>query len=108
MWCLAMNVYSRVAKDVEPKKAKLAEANAQMESATVPLNAKRDNLQAVQENVIMLETQLNDALAEKQGLADQATLCEARLFRAGKLTAALGDEQAMFEIDACHVLPEIC
>jgi dynein heavy chain len=82
-----------VAKDVEPKKAKLAEANAQMESATVSLNAKRDNLQAVQENVIMLETQLNDALAEKQGLADQATLCEARLFRAGKLTAALGDEQ---------------
>jgi dynein heavy chain len=93
MWCKAMDVYARVAKDVEPKKAKLAEANAQLDSAMTALNEKKSNLKRVQDKVAQLEEQLNAALTEKQSLSDLAALCQARLNRAGKLTAALGDEQ---------------
>ena len=93
MWAKAMDVYARVAKEVEPKKAKLAEANAQLSSAMATLNEKQANLQKVQDKVAELESQLNNAMAEKKNLSDQADLCQARLVRAGKLTAALGDEQ---------------
>eukprot|EP00960_Hanusia_phi_P070417 767305-Hanusia_phi.AAC.13 len=93
MWCRAMDVYARVAKEVEPKRIKLAEANAQLDSAMEALNEKKANLRSVQEKVEELEKQLNEALTEKKNLADQAALCEARLSRAGKLTSALGDEQ---------------
>ena len=93
MWCRAMDVYARVAKEVEPKKAKLAEANSQLDAAMTTLNAKKANLKSVQDKVAELEKQLNEALAEQKSLSDQAELCEARLGRAGKLTSSLGDEQ---------------
>ncbi len=93
MWCCAMDVYNRVSKDVEPKKAKLAAANATLAKAMKELKVKQDNLKAVQDKVAGLEAQLNAAMSEKKSLADQAALCEARLGRAGKLTDALGSEQ---------------
>ena len=93
MWCRAMDVYARVAKDVEPKKAKLSEANAQLDKAMSALNEKKSNLKKVQDKVMELESQLNAALIEKKYLSDQAALCEARLARSGKLTSSLGDEQ---------------
>ena len=93
MWARAMDVYARVAKDVEPKKAKLAEANQQLDTAMSTLNEKKANLKHVQDKVAELESQLNAALAEQKNLSDQADLCQARLSRAGKLTAALGDSQ---------------
>ena len=93
MWARAMDVYARVAKEVAPKKAKLAEANAQLDAAMSTLNEKQANLQNVQDKVAELESQLNAALEEKKSLSDQADLCQARLARAGKLTSALGDEQ---------------
>jgi len=103
MWCCAMNVYARVAKDVEPKKAKLAEANSQLETAMTTLNAKKANLKSVQDKVAGLEAQLNGALAEQKSLADQADLCQARLSRAGKLTAALGDEQVNWTKESANL-----
>ena len=93
MWCCAMDVYNRVAKDVEPKKAKLAAANATLAKAMADLQVKQENLKNVQDKVASLEAQLSAAMSEKQSLADQAALCEARLGRAGKLTDALGSEQ---------------
>ena len=93
MWAKAMDVYARVAKEVAPKKAKLAEANGQLDSAMATLNEKKANLQAVQDKVAALEDQLKGALEEKKNLSDQADLCQARLTRSGKLTSALGDEQ---------------
>eukprot|EP00961_Rhodomonas_salina_P104508 1406944-Rhodomonas_salina.1 len=93
MWCRAMDVYAEVVKIVEPKKAKVAEANLQFNEANAALEEKKANLAKVQEKVAALQAQLNAALTEKKSLSDQADLCEARLSRAGKLTAALGDEQ---------------
>jgi len=93
MWCRAMEVYNRVAKEVEPKKAKLAAANATLAKAMAALKEKQDALKEVQDKVASLEEQLDQAMVDKKSLADQAALCEARLGRAGKLTDALGSEQ---------------
>ena len=46
-WVLAMEVYDRVAKVVAPKKAKLAEAEAELAVQMEKLNAKRSQLQEV-------------------------------------------------------------
>ena len=46
-WVRAMDVYDRVAKVVAPKKAKLAEAEAELAMQMERLNEKRAQLQAV-------------------------------------------------------------
>ena len=46
-WVRAMDVYDRVAKVVAPKKAKLAEAEAELSVQMEKLDAKRAQLQEV-------------------------------------------------------------
>jgi dynein heavy chain len=103
MWARAMDVYARVAKEVEPKKAKLAEANSQLDAAMKTLNEKKANLKEVQDKVAALEAQLSAAQAEQKNLADQADLCQARLDRSGKLTSALGDEQVNWTNESANL-----
>merc|ERR1719487_1001653 len=65
MWTHAMDTYSKVAKDVAPKKAKLQEMNDQLAAANATLQEKRDALQAVLDQVAGLRKQLDDTVAEK-------------------------------------------
>lgn len=51
-WVRAMEVYDRVIKIVAPKKARLAEAEAELAAQMDTLNAKRAQLQEVKFNVI--------------------------------------------------------
>jgi len=92
MWTIAMDVYARVAKEVEPKKARLAEANKTLQEAQATLGVKQAQLAEVEAKVAELQAQLKAAQDEQQGLREQAELCENRLARAGVLTSALGDE----------------
>ncbi len=92
MWARAMDVYSKVAKEVEPKRQRLAAANQQLQDAQSKLKEKQDALNEVESRVAELQRQLRQAETDKKSLADQAELCEKRLVRAGKLTSALGDE----------------
>jgi dynein heavy chain len=41
LWCRAMDVYAEVATEVEPKKVKLTELNAELEAAHVVLKSKQ-------------------------------------------------------------------
>ena len=92
MWCCAMDVYSRVAKEVEPKRLKLAEANASLAAAQSALQEKQDALAVVEAKVAELQRQLKQAQDDQKTLLEQSALCEGRLTRAGVLTNALGDE----------------
>eukprot|EP00951_Prasinocladus_malaysianus_P010352 scaffold75916_cov45-Prasinocladus_malaysianus.AAC.1 len=92
MWCRAMDVYHEVAKVVEPKKAKLKEAEATLAAANAQLKEKQDALAAVIANVESLQEQLATAQAEQKALNDEADITKKRLERAGKLTSALADE----------------
>lgn len=50
-WCLAIYTYSQVAKEVEPKRARLAEMNAQLADANAKLAQKQAELKAVIDKV---------------------------------------------------------
>merc|ERR1719305_812703 len=93
MWVRAMDVYAKVAKDVEPKKAKLQNAKDSLAAAQASLKEKQDALQAVEDKLAELEKKQNDTLNEKQRLADENELCTNRSDRAAKLTNALGSEK---------------
>ncbi|CEL99773.1 unnamed protein product [Vitrella brassicaformis CCMP3155] len=97
MWTHAMDTYSKVAKEVEPKKRKLEEMNAQLDAANAKLKEAKEKLQSVLDKVAALEKQLEDTNNEKNRLIHEAQLTEARLVRAGQLTGGLADEQVRWK-----------
>eukprot|EP00928_Gymnodinium_smaydae_P068046 TRINITY_DN5109_c0_g4_i2.p1 TRINITY_DN5109_c0_g4~~TRINITY_DN5109_c0_g4_i2.p1 ORF type:complete len:3873 (+),score=1233.23 TRINITY_DN5109_c0_g4_i2:1305-11621(+) len=92
MWTFAMDTYSKVAKEVEPKKAKVAELNKQLAAANAALKEKQDALQAILDEVAGLKKQLKDTVDEKDRLEAEQSLTKARLQRADILTVGLADE----------------
>ncbi|KAG9480610.1 hypothetical protein GDO78_012200 [Eleutherodactylus coqui] len=97
MWVRAMDLYSRVLKEVEPKKQKLATAQAELDATMATLREKQRKLKDVEEQIKQLQDQYDKSLGEKETLAKTMALTQARLNRAGKLTAALGDEQVRWK-----------
>ncbi|ETV90921.1 hypothetical protein H310_14407 [Aphanomyces invadans] len=92
MWAHAMDVYSKVAKEVGPKKANLDAMNEKLQAANAVLKTKQDELRIVNEKVMLLEKQCNDTLDEKDALAKEASTTEKRLIRAEKLISGLSVE----------------
>jgi len=98
IWVHAVDVYSRVAKDVEPKQAKVAEMTAKLDGVLAILKTKQDALQAVLDKVASLEKQAADTTAEKQRLIDESQLTRDRLERAGLLTNGLSSEGVRWKV----------
>ncbi|CAJ1337950.1 unnamed protein product [Effrenium voratum] len=92
MWTYAMDTYSKVAKEVEPKKQKVAELNDKLAKANSELQAKQDNLREVESQVAALQKKLSDTVNEKDRLVAEAQLTKDRLARADILTVGLKDE----------------
>lgn len=92
MWVRAMNVYADVAKVVAPKKAALLEAETALKASADMLEQKQKQLADVEAQVANLKANLDVVQGDMDALQAQAVLTENRLIRAGKLTAALGDE----------------
>ncbi|XP_073398257.1 dynein axonemal heavy chain 6 [Dendrobates tinctorius] len=97
MWVRAMDLYSRVLKEVEPKKQKLAAAQTELDATMATLREKQRKLKDVEEQIKQLQDQYDKSLGEKETLAKTMALTQARLNRAGKLTAALSDEQVRWK-----------
>ncbi|KAM4603925.1 LOW QUALITY PROTEIN: dynein axonemal heavy chain 6-like [Polymixia lowei] len=97
MWVRAMDLYSKVLREVGPKREKLAAAQAELDVTMATLRDKQEQLQEVENQIWILQEQFESSVAEKEGLVRTMALTEARLGRAGKLTAALGDEQVRWE-----------
>ncbi|CBY22454.1 unnamed protein product [Oikopleura dioica] len=93
MWARAMDVYSRVIREVEPKRAKLAGAQAELKIVMDGLAQKQAQLKEVKDKIAGLEASFTASVNEKNSLMEQMALTEARLKRAAKLTTALADEQ---------------
>lgn len=93
MWVRAMDVYARVIREVEPKKEKLRQAEAELEVVMSGLAEKQAQLKAVEDKINELQTMFDNSVAEKDSLMKQMSLTTARLKRAAKLTTALADEQ---------------
>jgi dynein heavy chain len=103
MWVCAMNVYADVAKVVAPKKAKLLEAETALKASADMLEQKQKQLSDVEAQVAELQANLDIVQADMDGLIAQASLTENRLIRAGKLTAALGDEAVRWRETAADI-----
>ncbi|CAH1788942.1 unnamed protein product [Owenia fusiformis] len=97
MWVRAMDVYARVFKTVEPKKAKLAAAQSELEQTMKLLKEKQEKLASVEAKIAELQKSYDDSVAEKQSLEKNINLTQARLKRAGKLTSSLADEKLRWE-----------
>ncbi|KAM5227834.1 dynein axonemal heavy chain 6 [Ctenodactylus gundi] len=97
MWVRAMDLYSRVLKDVEPKRQKLRAAQAELDITMATLKEKQTLLKQVEDQIQALQDEYDKGVNEKESLAKTMSLTKARLVRAGKLTAALGDEQVRWE-----------
>ncbi|KAM4603926.1 dynein axonemal heavy chain 6 [Polymixia lowei] len=107
MWVRAMDLYSKVLREVGPKREKLAAAQAELDVTMATLRDKQEQLQEVENQIWILQEQFESSVAEKEGLAKTMALTEARLGRAGKLTAALGDEQVRWEESVALLEQEI-
>uniref|UniRef100_A0A8C5NZ98 Dynein, axonemal, heavy chain 6 n=1 Tax=Jaculus jaculus TaxID=51337 RepID=A0A8C5NZ98_JACJA len=97
MWVRAMDLYSRVVKEVEPKRQKLRAAQAELDATMATLKEKQALLKQVEDQIQALQDEYDKSVNEKESLAKNMALTKARLVRAGKLTAALGDEQVRWE-----------
>ncbi|ELK30056.1 Dynein heavy chain 6, axonemal [Myotis davidii] len=97
MWVRAMDLYSRVVKEVEPKRQKLRAAQAELDVTMATLKEKRALLKKVEDQIQALQDEYDKSVSEKESLTRNMALTKARLIRAGKLTAALGDEKVRWE-----------
>ncbi|KAK3507623.1 hypothetical protein QTP70_031174 [Hemibagrus guttatus] len=114
MWVKAMDLYSRVLKEVGPKREKLASAQADLDATSATLKQKQAKLQEVENEIKVLQQQYSSSLAEKETLAESMALTKARLGRSGKLTSALADERvrwqdsiALFEIEINNLVGNV-
>eukprot|EP00924_Labyrinthula_sp_SR-Ha-C_P001265 maker-scaffold_7-snap-gene-19.73-mRNA-1 protein AED:0.01 eAED:0.01 QI:0/0/0/1/1/1/2/0/4142 len=97
MWVRAMHTYNGVAKNVEPKKKLLEEAQEQLEITMKSLENARNTLEQVKNKIRTLEEDFESSNKKKQALEDEAYLCSGRLERAHKLMSGLGGEKARWE-----------
>ncbi|CAE8637770.1 unnamed protein product [Polarella glacialis] len=97
-WVRAMVVYDKVAKEVGPKKLKLAKAEAEVAEAEATVAAKQAELKEVMDMVGDLEAQLREANEKAKELQKNQKDCAAKLQRAEKLIDGLGGEQAAWSL----------
>ncbi len=93
-WVRAVEVYDRVIKIVSPKKARLAEAEAELARQMDKLNEKRAQLQRVTDRLQALNDEFAAMTKKKKDLEDNIELCSRKLDRAEKLIKGLGGERA--------------
>jgi dynein heavy chain, axonemal len=93
-WVRAMEAYDRVAKVVAPKKAKLAESEAQLKITLEALGIKKAELKKVEDDLAALEANLAEAQNRKADLEANVELCNDKLVRAQELLDGLGGEKS--------------
>ena len=92
LWVRAMDVYSDVAKEVAPKKARLEDMNNQLAITKSALLNKQNQLEIVMNRVKLLQKTCDDTLNEKNRLQNESDTTALRLIRAEKLTSGLNSE----------------
>jgi dynein heavy chain len=93
MWVRAMETYDRVAKDVAPKRALLAKAEAEYAEVSALLEKKKAALKEVEDKLAALQAQFEETTAKKEDLEAKSIDCANKLERAEKLINGLGGEK---------------
>ena len=93
MWVRAMHTYDSVAKNIEPKRASLAAAEAELTDVIADLDQKKAKLKDVEDRLSELKAMYEASLEKKSSLEKDANRTEKQLDRASKLTGGLADEK---------------
>ncbi|XP_011298266.1 dynein heavy chain 7, axonemal-like [Fopius arisanus] len=91
-WVFALSEYDKVAKVVAPKKIALAKAEGEYNDAMQALEIKRGQLKEVQQKLERLMDLLQQRKDEYQAMTDEVQECEQKLRRAEELIGGLGGE----------------
>ncbi|CAD8108771.1 unnamed protein product [Paramecium sonneborni] len=92
MWCRAIDSYSKIAKDVEPRKKKVADMQQKFEVKNKELTVKQNELQKVRDRVARLQKECDETVEKKNELEKELERTKKRLVAAEKLTYLLADE----------------
>lgn len=92
-WVIAMDMYAKISKEVEPKRKRVAAAEADLRVVTDQLKKKQQQLQEVESKIKQLQDSYDHQVAEKKKLEISIMQTQSRLKRASKLTTALAEEQ---------------
>lgn len=103
-WVEAMVNYNNVARMVEPKRKKVAEAEKQLRLAQKELSQIKEQVASLSQQLSSLNSQFAEKTAEQQELKEKAELMEKRLEAATRLIAGLGSERTRWTTDV-EVLP---
>lgn len=91
-WVIAMDMYARISRNIEPKRNKLQQAESDLKIVQEQLNIKQTALRAIQNEVAELESTFQASIKKGDELKRKSELTEARLIRAGKLVTGLNSE----------------
>jgi dynein heavy chain, axonemal len=97
VWVHAINIYAGVAKEVEPKRKKLAKAEKSLATKQAALQASTDALKIVIDKVADLDKQYKDSVGEKEALREEAESLEQKLQRADDLVNGLSGEYTRWQ-----------
>ncbi|KAL1764434.1 dynein heavy chain 1, axonemal, partial [Sigmodon hispidus] len=92
-WVCAMHKYHFVAKDVEPKRQALREAQDDLEVTQRILEEAKQHLREVEDGIAMMQAKYRECVAKKEELEMKCEQCEQCLSRADKLINGLSDEK---------------
>lgn len=98
-WVNAMVNYHAVAKTVEPKRKKVAEAEKNLRTASKDLAKTQAEVARLNEELSKLNHSFTEKSTEQQELQDKAELMERRLTAASKLIIGLSSEQSRWSKD---------
>ena len=96
-WVIAMDTYAKIAKEVAPKRKRVAAAEADLRAVNEQLKKKQGQLQEVEVKIKELQDSYDHQVAEKKKLEISIMQTQSRLKRASKLTTALADEQVRWK-----------
>ena len=89
LWVRALDVYARVFKDIEPKRARLKQAEDELKVVMTELKLKQEKLAEVENQIKELQNQYERSVSEKKKLEHSIGQTSSRLKRASKLLSFL-------------------
>lgn len=96
---MAVMGYCAVAREVKPKREKVAQLEKNYQMSKRELDRIQKELAAIEEQLGVLGQQYESAMSEKQALQEEAEIMERRLIAADKLISGLSSEKQRWKED---------
>ena len=99
-WVIAMDKYAKISRNIEPKRNRLQQAEANLKVVQDQLSEKQSALKAIQNEVAELEATFQASIKKGEELKRSSELTEQRLIRAEKLVSGLSSESKRWQESA--------